>query len=147
MPVTETDLVVQEVLISASPETIFGFLIDPDKMIRWMGKKAELDARPGGLFRVQVNNEATARGEYTVVVPNERVVFTWGWEEEGSPVRPGSTSVEITLVPEGDKTRVRLEHRDLIAQMLDPHDDGWGKYIVRLAAVAEGRDPGPDPYP
>jgi hypothetical protein len=29
--------------------------------------------------------------------------------------------------------------------MADAHDGGWSNYLSRLAAVAEGRDPGPDP--
>ena len=146
MPVTETDLVVQEVIVSASPETTFEFFVDPEKIVRWMGRKAELDPTPGGMYRVEINDEAVARGEFVEVVPNERVVFTWGWEGEGHPIPPGSTTVEITLRPEGDKTRVRLEHRDLAPEMRDSHDDGWNKYVTRLAAVVEGRDPGPDPH-
>jgi hypothetical protein len=29
--------------------------------------------------------------------------------------------------------------------MRSMHADGWGRYLARLAAVIEGRDPGPDP--
>ena len=29
--------------------------------------------------------------------------------------------------------------------MADAHGGGWENYLARLAAVAEGRDPGPDP--
>lgn len=25
------------------------------------------------------------------------------------------------------------------------HAEGWGRFLARLAAVCEGRDPGPDP--
>jgi hypothetical protein len=28
--------------------------------------------------------------------------------------------------------------------MADAHNGGWANYLGRLAAVAEGRDPGPD---
>jgi predicted enzyme related to lactoylglutathione lyase len=36
-----------------------------------------------------VTGEDVARGEYVEVLPNERVVFTWGWEADGHPVPPG----------------------------------------------------------
>jgi uncharacterized protein YndB with AHSA1/START domain len=146
VPITETDLVVHEILVSARPETVFEFFIDPRKMTRWKGRKAELDPRPGGIYRVEISDQATARGEYVEIVPNERVVFTWGWEGEGMPVPPGSSTVEITLTPENDKTLVRLVHRDLPVEARESHDDGWSKFLPRLAAVLEGRDPGPDPH-
>ena len=38
--------VVREVVIAASPETIWQFLVDPTKAVRWMGVAASLDAGP-----------------------------------------------------------------------------------------------------
>jgi hypothetical protein len=40
---------------------------------------------------------------------------------------------------------VRLTHRGLDATMRAMHEEGWDRYLARLAAAAEGRDPGPDP--
>ena len=145
MAVTDTDIVVQEVLISASPETIFEFFTDPQKMTRWKGRTAELDPRPGGIYRVVMTDVAIAHGEYVQLVPNERIVFTWGWEGDG-PVQPGSSTVEITLTPDNDKTRLTLIHKDLPADQLAPHDEGWSHFLPRLVTVLEGGDPGPDPY-
>src|SRR5438093_10811408 len=99
---------VQEIVIDASPETIFGFFTDAEKHGKWEGTEAELDPRPGGVYRVLIAGNYQAAGEYVEVVPNEKVVFTFGWEVEGNPVGPGSTTVEITLRPEGSKTLVRL---------------------------------------
>ena len=146
MPVTDTETVVQEILVGASPETVFEFFTDPEKMTRWKGYKAKLDPRPGGTYRVEMTAEATASGKYVEVVPHERIVFTWGWEGDLNPVPPGSSTVEVTFTREGDKTRVRLEHRDLPEEMREAHDEGWSKFMPRLEAVLEGRDPGPDPY-
>ena len=54
--------------------------------------------------------------------PKQKVVFTFGWEEKDHPIPPGSTTVEITLHREGDKTRVRLVHRGLPTDASpDPH--------------------------
>ena len=76
------DAVEVEVRIAASPETVFDFFTDPDKMIQWMGRSAELDPRPGGGFRCEINDEAIASGEYVALEPPHRVVFTWGWNGE-----------------------------------------------------------------
>jgi uncharacterized protein YndB with AHSA1/START domain len=80
-------------------------------------------------------------------VPQEKVVFTFGWEEKDHPIPAGSTTVEISLHPEGEKTRVRLVHRGLPADAVAEHTHGWDHYLDRLVVVATGGDPGPDVSP
>lgn len=88
---TETLTVEREVRVEARPETVFEFLTDAEKMTRWMGQTAELDARPGGAFRVDINGRWVASGRFVEVVRPSRVVFTWGWES-GSAIAPGSST-------------------------------------------------------
>ena len=142
---TDDDVLEREVRIAASPATVFPFFTDPEKMIRWKGITAELDPRPGGVYRVNVTGHDIARGEYVEVVPNQRIVFTWGWEAEGNPVPPGSTTVEVTLTPDGDHTILRLRHLGLPAEARAEHGEGWDHFMARLVIASEGRDPGPDP--
>ncbi len=144
MRASEADVIEREVRIAARPETVFAFLIDPGKMVRWMGMAALLEPRPGGTYRVAINERIVARGQYVEVVPHQRVVFTFGWERE-SPVTPGSTTVEVTLIPDGDATILRLVHRGLPAHQTAVHTDGWKRYLARLVIAAAGGDPGPDP--
>lgn len=144
MTVDERSAITREIRVAARPETVFAFLTDPAKMVRWMGGRVELDPRSGGVYRVEINTRDIARGEYVEVVPHRRVVFTWGWEG-GGPVRAGSTTVEITLDPDGDSTIVRLVHRDLPEEARDVHARGWEHYLGRLAVAAAGGDPGSDP--
>ena len=140
---TET-AVEREVRVEASPETLFEFFTDPDKMTRWMGESATLDPRPGGEFAVNVRHWE-ARGEYVEMDPPRRVVFTWGWVAGMAP-GPGESTVEVTLEPEGEATVVRLVHRDLPAEAVEPHGHGWENYLSRLEAAGAGRDPGPDAF-
>jgi uncharacterized protein YndB with AHSA1/START domain len=144
VPQTATD-VEQEIRIDASPETVFSYLTDPARMVQWKGSQATLDPRPGGIYRVEVNDRAIARGEYVEVTPPSRIVFTWGWEGEANPVPPGSSRVEIDLLPDGDGTILRLRHRDLPEEARAAHADGWRHFLARLEQAAAGRDPGPDP--
>jgi len=146
---TKTIAVQREVTIAARPETVWEFLVDPDKAIRWMGLQATLDARPGGLYRVEVLPGHTARGEFVELDPPHRLVFTWGWEEsEGSPnpVPPGSTTIEIELVPDGDGTLMRFVHELPGAESAEQHAHGWDHYLERLAVATAGGDPGADPW-
>jgi uncharacterized protein YndB with AHSA1/START domain len=135
---------VREIMIDATPETIWPFLVDPDKHVEWLGTVADIDPRPGGVYRVLVQGRHQSAGEYVEVVPHERLVFTFGWEEEGNPIRPGSTTIEITLHREGDKTLVRLAHRGLPEDAVTDHTHGWDHYLARLAVAGTGGDPGPD---
>lgn len=139
---------VQEIMIEASPETIWPFLTDATRHLEWEGTNVELDARPGGVYRVLVAGEHQSAGEFVEVVPMEKVVFTFGWEQDGNPIQPGSTTVEITLHAEGDKTRLRLVHSGLPdADAVEMHRHGWGHYLDRLSVRAAGGDPGPDRGP
>jgi len=144
MTVEQRSALKREIRVMARPETIFSLLTDPSKIVRWKGTQAELDPRPGGIYRVQFNTQEIARGKYVDLVPNQRVVFTWGWEGSGA-VPPGSSTVEITLTRDGDGTIVTLEHRDLPEEARAKHLEGWDLYLNRLAIAATGRDPGPDP--
>jgi len=135
---------VREIMIDATPETIWPFLVDPAKHIEWDGTEADLDPRPGGVYRVLVQGQHQAAGEFVEVVPNEKVVYSFGWEQEGNPITPGSTTVEITLQREGSKTLLRLVHRGLPEDAITDHTHGWDHYLARLAVVATGGNAGPD---
>ncbi len=136
---------VKEILIDAEPATIFPFLVDAERHLLWEGTEVELDPRPGGTYRVLIAGQHQSAGEFLEVVPNEKVVYTFGWDMEGNPITPGSTTVEITLHPEGTKTRLRLVHRDLPDdQAVTDHGTGWGHYLERLDTVATGGTNPPD---
>ncbi|MET0883641.1 MAG: SRPBCC family protein [Acidimicrobiales bacterium] len=135
---------VRDVVIAASPETIYGFLTESEKHVLWEGTEAELDARPGGVYDVLIAGEYQARGQYLEVVPHTKVVYSFGWDMPDNPIRPGSTTVEWTLEPEGDKTRVRVRHYDLPEDAVELHAHGWNHYVDRLVVAGCGGDPGPD---
>jgi len=49
-----TEVVEVERRVQARPETVFSYLVDPEKFRQWQGIDAELDVRPGGTFRTTV---------------------------------------------------------------------------------------------
>jgi uncharacterized protein YndB with AHSA1/START domain len=134
---------VHEVRIAAPPEAVFPFFTDPAQYVRWKGRTAELEPEPGGIYRVDIDGNVV-RGEFVEVDPPRRLVFTWGWE--GGPLPPGSTTVEVDLLPDGDGTLVRLTHRGLPEDTVQEHASGWDHFLPRLAVVAADGDPGPDPW-
>jgi uncharacterized protein YndB with AHSA1/START domain len=132
--------------IAASPATVYGYLTQSDKWARWQGIAATIEPTVGGLFAMAMPNGLRARGQIVDLVPNRRVVFTWGWiDHPGLP--PGSSTVTIDLTQDDFGTLLTLTHSELPADEIPIHVMGWEHYVPRLAAAAEGRDPGPDTGP
>jgi uncharacterized protein YndB with AHSA1/START domain len=143
---TEQIAVTRELVIDAIPETVWEFLVDPEKIVRWKGMNAVLQLWAGGAYRVDVVPKRIAAGEIVECDPPRRLVHTWGWEGD-EKVPPGSTTVEYELVPEGSGTRVLFTHRDLPSkESAESHTHGWDHYLPRLSVAASGADPGRDPW-
>ena len=168
---SETSVVEHELRIDARPETVFGYFTDPARMVQWMGADATLDPRPGGVFRIsfepprpvveylvaafgrgaipegrELGGATVVLGEFVEVDPYRRIAFTWGYETKVLAVPPQSTSVEVSFIPQGESTLLHLVHRRLPEAPSALHRAGWEHFLPRLAAVAAGRDPGPDPW-
>lgn len=136
----ETQVIERELTIAARPETVFAYFVEPDKLVRWMGTTAELNPRPGGLYRIDYNGKDIACGEFIEVDAPRRVVFSWGWEEPGDGTPPGASTVEVTLTPVAGGTRVNLRHSGLSAEAVQGHAEGWDQFLPTLVTVVAGAD-------
>lgn len=143
---TETTVYERTLSIGASPETVWEFFVDPEKLMRWKGIKAELDPQTGGIYSCEVIPGHTALGEFVELDRPNRLVFTWGWDgDEGVP--PGSSTIEVELTATDEGTRLRFVHRDLpSAEAVASHAHGWDHYLPRLEIAAAGGNPGEDPW-
>jgi uncharacterized protein YndB with AHSA1/START domain len=138
-------LIHKTVFIDADPESVYGLLTDAESIMQWMAPAARSDPRPGGELTWTHQAGDSVVGQYIELVPGRRVVFSFGWDRPDVEVPEGSTVVEIDLKPQQGGTVLRLVHRGLDGPMADAHDGGWANYLSRLAVLAAGRDPGPDP--
>lgn len=132
------DAVVHELDLAAAPEIVFEHFVDPAKLVRWIGISATLEPRPGGTFRFEVVPGEHCEGNYVEVDPPRTLVFTWGWTNPGMGVAPGTSTVEVRLVPHSGGTRLLLVHRGLGGgRQRDMHDEGWTRFLG-LLGVAVG---------
>ena len=134
---THTDAMAADALeydlhIAATPDTVWRFWTEPDHLTRWMGRIATLEPRPGGTFRLDYGQGDVASGQVLDAEPPHRLVFTWGWEDPADAIQPGSSTVEVTLEPDGDGTRLRLRHSGLDDASRPGHDEGWQYFLGRL---------------
>jgi len=141
----EVLVVRREVQVAAPPATVFAFLTDPEKILRWMGTAATVEPHPGGLYLVNVSGKDIARGRFTEVIPVHRLAYSFGWEGRDT-IPPGSGLIEIDLIDQQGGTLLRMTHSGLPdAESCASHEEGWTHYLARLAVAAAGGSPGPDP--
>ena len=128
--------------IDAPPEIVFAYLVKPERMVAWMGERADLEPVPGGQFAVDVTGRPF-RGKYLELDPPHRVVVSWGLAgSEAFP--PGTSHVEFILSPTRGGTRLKLVHSNLPDAHARTHGLGWTHYLARLQQAAVGADLGMD---
>jgi uncharacterized protein YndB with AHSA1/START domain len=100
-------------LFNAPPQLVFEVMTKPEHVKRWWGRLGEgysvpvceIDLRPGGKWRFvnrHPKGEATFYGEYQVIAPPSRLVFTEIFADY-----PDTVSVVTTVLSdEGGKTRM-----------------------------------------
>lgn len=138
------------IVIDAPREKVFGALLDPAELNKWMAKDAQVDPRVGGVYKLGWKYEIDGReveGGTTKIldlVPNERIVLDWlDWR--GDTTRP-LTRIAYTLESLGPKTRLTFVH-DGFSRAADISDYpfGWGQFLGQLKAGMEGRPVTPMP--
>ena len=99
----------------------------------------EADLRPGGKWRgclraKESGEELWQGGVYREIVPPERLVYTFAWDEE-SGNSPNETLVTITFAEEGaEKTKMTFRQAPFVSdESRDGHRAGWNSTFDRLA--------------
>ena len=97
----EGDAVVHEVELAASPDEVFQMFVDPAALIRWIGIAADVEPRPGGRFRFEIQPGQFCEGEYVKLDPPRALELTWGWTEPFFDLPPGTSRVRVELTVAG----------------------------------------------
>ena len=137
-PITKPSLTLKRHL-KATPAKVFAAWTDPEKVKRWMGPgdvtvlSVETDPRAGGRYRWVMrapNGEVhDVSGVYREFVPNEKLVFTWGWIS--TPER--ESLVTVSIKPDGDGSLLTLTHEQFFdADARDRHQQGWGSALDKM---------------
>jgi uncharacterized protein YndB with AHSA1/START domain len=128
-----------------APRTlVYRAFADPKESLKWAGPRdypaihVEGDLRPGGKWRTGLraldgSRELWQGGVYREVVPNERLVFTFAWDQEDGSKGP-ETLVTITFADQGGKTLMTFRQAVFnTRENCDGHRKGWNSAFDRLA--------------
>lgn len=138
---SKRELVIERVF-NAPRALVFRAWTDPEHMQRWFGprwhpaRELTMDVRPGGRWRSCLRSTETGAdlwvgGVYREIVPPERLVFTFAWEEEGE--RGLETVVTITFTERDGKTLMSFRQTPFQSDgERDGHRGGWTSTWDRL---------------
>ena len=111
----------QEVTFSAPPASIYEALVSSATHSQFTGAPAEIDAKVGGLWSAYGGKIS---GVTLELVPNALLVQTW----RAANWPAGSHSVvKFVLAPEGQGTKLTLDHDALSDEQVPHIAGGWEK--------------------
>ncbi len=137
--------VVVERVLPGSPDEVYAAWTTPETLRLFMcpgemtASVVEADVRVGGRFRIVMRGDRDVehRGEYRVLEPGRRLVFTWASPATGW----APTLVTIELSPHEDGTRLVLVHEGLETDdVRGRHRRGWTSIVEKLARLTQRKE-------
>ena len=137
-------------VFAAPPARVYKAFTDSDAKCKWMppngftARMHESDVRVGGKYRMSFTNFTTGSsnsfgGEYTELVPNERVRYTDKFDD---PNLPGEMKVTVTLKKVSCGTEVHITQEG-VPDVIPPEGCylGWQDSLNQLKALVEPEIP------
>ena len=117
----ESRSIERRIELAAPSDEVYEYLLDPTKLTAWqVDRVIAFDPNRNGAFRLQTTDGRSVVGRFLEVLPGRRLVMTWGYENSFA-LPPDASTVEISLVPEGDRTVLHLLHR---VERTEPTNNG-----------------------
>lgn len=144
MPVKNGNEVRVQRVLNSSPQTVFRALAEGRLFSNCGadGEKLEIDFRVGGGYKSYFPSaEALCCGKFLEIVPDRKIVFTWG--DVGSGDGFPKTQVSVELQPEsgGSKTKLLIVHTGFKSkEEVEAHNSGWNSGLDDLEReIIDGR--------
>jgi len=123
---------------AAPRDRVFWAWTEPGALAVWWwpwSPTVAIDLRPGGTYRYTADHPQggtiAISGEFLVVEPPARLVYTWIWDGE---VR--GTRVTVEVHERGEETELVLEHAGFdTPEARDSHGIGWNDCMDRLTLI------------
>jgi glutathione S-transferase len=140
----------QKRFIRAPREKVFDAFVDEAALRSWHCPRAmtvvesRSDARNGGEWQLTMRASDGARfvvgGTYQDLKRPQRLVYTWAWQGDASPMPGVRTLIEVDLVERDGGTELTLRHSGFPAEAArDGHRFGWQSTLNRLVDLVDER--------
>jgi len=138
-------------VLRTKPEKVYRAFLDASALAKWLPPYGftctvhNMEARAGGTFRMSFQNFSSGNGhsfggEYTELVPNERIRYTDKFED---PNLPGVLEVTVSLTPVLCGTELSITQSGIPdAIPLEMCYLGWQESLAQLATLVEPEIPG-----
>jgi activator of HSP90 ATPase len=111
-----------EIDYAATPQRIYTALLDSKQFAAFSGMPAEIDAKPGGTFKMF---HAMIEGRNVELVDNQRIVQAW----RPASWAPGVYSIaHFELKAQGGGCKLVFDHTGFAAGLADHLDSGWQEH-------------------
>jgi glutathione S-transferase len=136
--------------IRAPREKVFDAFVNEQALRAWHCPRGmtvtegRSDARSGGQWQLAMVARDGTRfaigGSYRELKRPERLVYTWLWQGEGSPMPGVETLIEVDLLERDGGTELRLRHSGFPAGAArDGHQQGWHSTLNHLLDFVDAR--------
>ena len=117
----------QRLFIRAPPEKVFRALSEPDRLVKWFLKDAEISLRKQGKYAFTWEDGYHHEGRVTEVIRGESISFSW--EYEGPDHEVAKTKVRFTVAPKNKGAIVSVVNSGF------PKHEKWVDTLVGSASV------------
>jgi uncharacterized protein YndB with AHSA1/START domain len=138
-------------IFNAPRALVWKMFTEIEHALKWGGPRdypmirLEGDLRPGGKWRgclraKDSGEETWQGGVYREIVPNERLVYTFAWDEE-SGNSPLETLITLTFADAEDgKTKMTFHQTPFVStESRDGHREGWNSAFDRFDDYLAGQ--------
>jgi uncharacterized protein YndB with AHSA1/START domain len=140
--VTQSITLIVRRTVQADARRVFDAWTKPEQLMKWWGPRpvtcthAEVDLRVGGSYRIANllpdGSTLFICGEFELVEPPARLVYTWRTERPDAP-EPAVSRVTVRFESQGAATEVIVLHERIDSQATaTDHERGWNGCLDNL---------------
>ena len=149
------DTITRDIVINASPETVYDVVSRPEHIAKWFSDEAELEPVAGGrgvlTFRVDQRRSVPSVIDVTVISADRPHLFAFSWispeRQRATPDATDAVLVEFRITAEPEGTRLAVSESGLDSVDWDDatkaayaagHAARWEELLPQLRVYAEG---------
>ena len=135
-----------DVTLDASLPFVFAAFHEPEYLSEWFAPgdcvvtQIMSDFKEGGRYRIKLMEpsgvEMSLTGEYTTILANEQLTFSWAWEDNLEDSVMTSVDIHFEKTEEGYARLVLVQSGFANKDECQQHNHAWMSCLEKLAVLA-----------